>query len=142
MLAREAAAAGVRVVAVASARHAGVLIGPETYRGSGVAHVLEVIDEDGSSDPAALAPRLADACADGVDELYVCGSARLLALAADLAARHGGGVQVSLEAHMACGLGFCHGCAAGRPGAPHETPLVCADGPVFRHDPAADEAAA
>ena len=33
---------------------------------------------------------------------------------------------------MACGLGFCHGCAAGRPGLPAETPLVCRDGPVFR----------
>jgi len=136
MLAGDAAAAGVRVGAVASARHAGVLIGPETYRAAGVANVIGVVDDDGSSAPTALAPRLADLCADGVDELYVCGSARLLALAAGLAGRYGAGVQVSLEAHMACGLGFCHGCAAGRPGLPHETPLVCADGPVFRHDPA------
>jgi dihydroorotate dehydrogenase electron transfer subunit len=141
VLAAEAAAAGVRVAAVASARHAGVLIGPDTYRASGAADVLGVVDEDGSSEPARLAAQLAAWCADGVDELYVCGSARLLVLAADVARRHGAGVQVSLEAHMACGLGYCHGCAAGRPGVPHETPLVCADGPVFRHDPSSEAAA-
>jgi dihydroorotate dehydrogenase electron transfer subunit len=141
VLAAEAAAAGVRVAAVASARHAGVLIGPDTYRAAGAADVLGVVDEDGSSAPSGLAPRIEAWCADGVDELYVCGSARLLALAADAARRHGAGVQVSLEAHMACGLGFCHGCAAGRPGVPHETPLVCADGPVFRHDPSREAAA-
>jgi dihydroorotate dehydrogenase electron transfer subunit len=141
VLAADAVRAGVQVAAVASARHRGVLIGPDTYRAAGVSEVVGVVDEDGSSAPAALARRLAGWCADGVDELYVCGSARLLALAADLARRHGAGVQVSLEAHMACGLGFCHGCAAGRPGLPRETPLVCSDGPVFRHDPAAGAAA-
>jgi dihydroorotate dehydrogenase electron transfer subunit len=126
------------VAAVASARHRGVLIGPDTYRAAGVSEVVRGRrQEDSSSAPAALAQRLAGWCADGVDELYVCGSARLLALAATLGRRHGAGVQVSLEAHMACGLGFCHGCAAGRPGLPNETPLVCSDGPVFRHDPAA-----
>jgi len=37
--------------------------------------------------------------------------------------------QVSLEAHMACGLGACLGCAlpAGNGGYVH----VCKDGPVF-----------
>jgi dihydroorotate dehydrogenase electron transfer subunit len=39
---------------------------------------------------------------------------------------------VSLEAHMACGLGYCHGCSSGAPGLAEEAPLVCRDGPVFR----------
>jgi dihydroorotate dehydrogenase electron transfer subunit len=133
LLAAEAVAAGVRVAAVASARHAGALIGPESYGPSGAEDIVAVLDEDGSSAPDALAPRLVALCEAGVDELYVCGSARLLALAADLADQLGAGLQVSLEAHMACGLGYCHGCAAGRPGLPRETPLVCADGPVFRY---------
>lgn len=141
MLAAEAVRAGVAVAAVASARHPGALIGPATYRAAGVTDQIGVVDDDGTSAPAALAPRLAELCADGVDEFYVCGSARLLALAAELARRHRAGVQVSLEAHMACGLGYCHGCAAGRPGLPKETPLVCADGPVFRYDPTAEVAA-
>jgi len=41
-------------------------------------------------------------------------------------------VQVSLEAHMACGLGYCHGCATGTRTADEESPLICRDGPVFR----------
>jgi dihydroorotate dehydrogenase electron transfer subunit len=137
-LAAEACAQGVRVVAVASARNPDALIGPDDYRAYGVEEVIDVVDSDGSSAVDVLAARLDAACRDGVDEIFVCGSGRLLAAAADIADRTGAGVQVSLEAHMACGLGFCHGCAAGRPGLPHETPLVCADGPVFRYpDPAA-----
>lgn len=135
MLGAEAAAAGVQVTALASARHRGALIGTELYRAAGVDEVITVVDEDGSSGPDALATLLLPRCGDGVDEFFTCGSARLLVLAADLADRAGAGVQVSLEAHMACGLGFCHGCAAGRPGLPHETPLVCTDGPVFRYGP-------
>jgi dihydroorotate dehydrogenase electron transfer subunit len=139
-LATEACRRGVTVAAIASARHPGALIGPEDYRAVGVADVVAVIDSDGTSALPALAARLEELCSEGVDEFFVCGSSRLLAAAADLADRHGAGVQVSLEAHMACGLGFCHGCATGRPGLPHETPLVCADGPVFRY-PAANGAA-
>lgn len=135
MLGAEAAAAGVRVTAVVSARHGGALVGTDFYRLAGVDEIITVVDEDGSSSPDALALRLLPRCAEGVDEFFVCGSTRLVALAADLADRTGAGVQVSLEAHMACGLGFCHGCAAGRPGVPTETPLVCADGPVFRYRP-------
>ena len=136
-LAGAACRRGVRVVAVASARYAGALIGPDDYRAMGVEEVLAVVDTDGTSAVGELVRRLETLCSEGVDELFVCGSSRLLTAAADLADRYGAGVQVSLEAHMACGLGFCHGCAAGRPGLPRETPLVCADGPVFRY-PAAD----
>lgn len=141
MLAAQAAAAGVGVTAVVSARHRGALVGSEFYRAIGIHEVITVVDEDGTSSPEALAARLQSRLAEGVDEFFVCGSARLLALAADHADRFGAGVQVSLEAHMACGLGYCHGCAAGRPGLPHETPLVCADGPVFRYTPPAGAAA-
>nr|WP_239081874.1 hypothetical protein [Streptomyces sp. SID9727] len=35
---------------------------------------------------------------------------------------------------MACGLGYCHGCATGTRGGPEESPLICKDGPVFRLD--------
>ncbi|MFF5987120.1 iron-sulfur cluster-binding protein [Prauserella flavalba] len=33
---------------------------------------------------------------------------------------------------MACGLGYCRGCAAGGGDGTQEAPLVCRDGPVFR----------
>jgi dihydroorotate dehydrogenase electron transfer subunit len=52
-------------------------------------------------------------------------------LATEVARASGASVQVSIEARMACGLGFCHGCATGIVGASEESPLVCVDGPVF-----------
>ena len=136
-LVQEAVELGVEVTVVVSARDRDALIGAYTCREAGAA-VIEVVDSDGSSDPARLARSLGHA-GHTHDAYYVCGSQRLLELAASLAhhpvrgstATHAE-VQVSLEAHMACGLGYCHGCAAGRPGLPAETPLVCRDGPVFR----------
>jgi dihydroorotate dehydrogenase electron transfer subunit len=134
----EATGRGIRVTAVVSARHPDALVGGDTCRDGGADEVHEVVDSDGSSDPARVLERLGPG-ATAHDAYYVCGSRRLLELAAQLAHDAGRGgpadhaeVQVSLEAHMACGLGYCHGCAAGRPGLPAETPLVCRDGPVFR----------
>jgi dihydroorotate dehydrogenase electron transfer subunit len=132
-LGTEACRRGIEVIAVASGRHPDAIIGPDDYRAAGARDVVAVVDSDASSSVESVGAWLEPRIADGVDELFVCGSSRLLGLAADVADRCGAGVQVSLEAHMACGLGFCHGCAAGRPGLPHETPLVCADGPVFRY---------
>lgn len=134
-LAGEAARQGVLVHALASARDRETLIGGDAYRQAPVTDVLEVVDSDGTSAPEALEGRLAPLVEQGLDEIYTCGSNRLLTLALGLAGRAAAGVQVSLEARMACGLGYCHGCAAGRPGLPAETPLVCADGPVFRVAP-------
>jgi dihydroorotate dehydrogenase electron transfer subunit len=130
-LAKDAAAVGVRVIAVSSARDAARLIGVEDYERAGVAKVISVVDRDGSSDPRQVADELRAAGAERADAFFVCGSARLLRLAADLAAASGASVQVSLEARMACGLGFCHGCAAGQRTDAQETSLVCVDGPVF-----------
>jgi dihydroorotate dehydrogenase electron transfer subunit len=132
-LAGEATASGFPVHAVASARNRGALAGDVAFRTAGVVEIVEVLDDDGSSAPERLRERLRPLCDEGLAAIYVCGSNRLLALGVDLAAVNGAIVQVSIEAHMACGLGFCHGCAAGRPGLPRETPLVCSDGPVFRY---------
>jgi dihydroorotate dehydrogenase electron transfer subunit len=132
-LAGEATAAGFQLHAVASARHRDALVGDEVYRAAGAVQVVTATDDDGSSAPAVLRELLAPLSGGDLVAVYACGSNRLLALGVELASATGAEVQVSLEAHMACGLGFCHGCAAGRPGLPHETPLVCADGPVFRY---------
>lgn len=131
-LARRAADRGIRVSSVASARERPALVGRDAYAAAGADPIVEVVDDDGSSAIELLAPRLRRIAGAGIDEIYTCGSSRLLELAVDLGASVGAGVQVSLEAHMACGLGFCHGCASGHPGLAAETPLVCADGPVFR----------
>jgi dihydroorotate dehydrogenase electron transfer subunit len=131
-LADAAAARGIAVLALVSARRPDALVGGEAYRAAGALEVREVVDSDGSSGVGQVRAWLAEWCRAGVDEIYTCGSDRLLRLAAETAQATGAGVQVSLEAHMACGLGFCHGCASGHPGLAAESPLVCRDGPVFR----------
>lgn len=123
---------GRRVTAVASGRHPGAVLGREVYARHG-AHVLAVHDGDGSSDPAVLEPRLRDLLDRTPPALIAaCGSARLEALALRLATAWRADVQVALEAHMACGLGYCHGCSTGDRTAATEAPLICRDGPVFR----------
>lgn len=132
-VAQQATRRGVAVTAVTSARHPGALIGAKFYRQLGVPTVHEVTDQDGTSSPEALFDRLTGEL-DGEPPglVLTCGSERLVGLCERLAERWTGtGVQVSLEAHMACGLGYCHGCASGTRSAGEETPLICKDGPVF-----------
>jgi len=61
--------------------------------------------------------------------IQACGPLPMLKALYGLALRFGAGIEVSLEAHMACGIGICLGCAfKGRSGLLH----VCKDGPVFK----------
>lgn len=130
--AERAAARGAQVYAVVSARRPEFLIGLDLFGQLG-AEVCAVHDADGSSAPAHVAEFVAPLVQAGrVQQILVCGSHRLIDLAVRLAAPHDVEVQVSLEAHMACGLGYCHGCSHGAVGESEEAPLVCRDGPVFR----------
>ena len=132
-VAQQAAGTGVAVTAVTSARYEGAVIGSELYREFGAASVHEVTDEAGTSDVASLFARLTGELDAAPPELILtCGSERLVGLCERLADRWPGTqVQVSVEAHMACGLGYCHGCASGARSEGEETPLICKDGPVF-----------
>lgn len=130
--AEDAAIAGIGVTAVLSANVHSALIGLADCEQLG-ARGIGVADEDGSSAVSVLGDRLrAEFAQTPPDAIMVCGSGRLTRLAAELASEWGVGAQVSLEAHMACGLGYCHGCAAPT-STDHTTegPLVCVDGPVF-----------
>jgi len=135
--AEDAAAAGIRTTMVLSGQRPEQLLGRADCAELGV-RVVEATDDDGSSDLANLANRLR-AEFDGAtpehtppDVVMVCGAGVLARLAAELGAHWAVPVQASLEAHMACGLGYCHGCAAPVQTDPSvEGPLVCADGPVF-----------
>ena len=67
------------------------------------------------------------------DAAYVCGSRRLMRDVSALMDQYGFEGYVSLEAHMACGIGACKGCTV-----PVRTAdgteayaRVCKDGPVF-----------
>lgn len=132
LLAAEAIARGAAVTAVDSAREAGGGMAAPMLRRLGVP-VLEISDAEGTSEVATLEAALHLAHDDVPPALVaVCGSTRLIALATRLAEVWGAEVQVSVEAHMACGMGYCHGCASGFRAASEESPLVCKDGPVFR----------
>jgi dihydroorotate dehydrogenase electron transfer subunit len=132
LLGAHAAAAGHQVMAISSARTGQAVIGTEQYARSGV-RVHEVNDDEGSSDVGRLHAILRTELQVTPPSLIAaCGSRRLIAFASWLGGDWGSDVQVSIEAPMACGLGYCHGCATGGPTATTESPLVCSDGPVFR----------
>lgn len=132
-LATAARDAGVAVDAVVSARVREALIGSDDFARLDVASLTEVTDADGSSAVDRLGGQLATLASGAPrwQQVFVCGSERLMRLATEVARASEASVQVSIEARMACGLGFCHGCATGMVGASEESPLVCVDGPVF-----------
>jgi dihydroorotate dehydrogenase electron transfer subunit len=135
-LARQAVRADIDVAAVVSARKRSALIGAELYRAHGVDPVMEVVDSDGSSDAMSVGQRLRDWAGDEPpQQICTCGSERLFRLCCDIAAGWRADIQVSLEAHMACGMGYCHGCSATAVTSSYEAALVCHDGPVFVWDP-------
>lgn len=71
------------------------------------------------------------------DFVYTCGPEPMMAAVARWAAGRGIRGEVSLEAHMACGVGACLGCARALVTAQGQPPAyakVCVDGPVFPMD--------
>jgi dihydroorotate dehydrogenase electron transfer subunit len=132
MLAQHNAARGIETVAVVSGSDEAALIGGELYRRQPGTRVVEVTDAAGTSDVRSLWDRLtAELDTDPPEQIFTCGSRRLARLSAGLGRRWRAGVQVSLEANMACGIGYCHGCATGSGATGRESPLICVDGPVF-----------
>jgi dihydroorotate dehydrogenase electron transfer subunit len=128
-----AAAMGIAVEAVLSARAPADLMAAEFAGGSG-ARVTAVFDEDGSSDPARVEALLrARFAAARPDAVFTCGSNRLFLLLQRLAAEHAIPGQVALEQQMGCGLGMCFCCVRQiRSGDGKVLNLrVCAEGPVF-----------
>lgn len=136
-LSAEARRRNISTTVVSSARDQAAIVGSDLYRSVGVGSLLEVTDADETSSVANVDSLLRSVTQDGhsFDYIAVCGSNRLLRLAADWGARCDAEVQVSVEAHMACGLGYCHGCSSGSTNLAKEDPLVCRDGPVFRVGP-------
>ncbi|WP_025321349.1 dihydroorotate dehydrogenase electron transfer subunit [Deferrisoma camini] len=93
----------------------------------------ELVTEDGSLGRTGLVTTPLEHAlreAGGAARVYACGPMPMLRAVADLCARHGVGCEVSLEAHMACGVGACLGCVV--PAAGGGYLRVCKDGPVFR----------
>jgi dihydroorotate dehydrogenase electron transfer subunit len=135
-LADAAAAAGLAVTALISARSPAHLLAADRLAAAGAA-VVPLFDSDGGSAPARVERLLADLFAAGrLDVLYTCGSARLVALAQHLGRRLGFAGEVALEQQMACGLGMCFACVRDFVAADggRVSRRVCWDGPVFPLD--------
>lgn len=93
---------------------------------------------DGSAGARGLVTDLLPACGVEPGFIYACGPEPMMAAVAAFAAARGIPGEVSLEEHMACGVGACLGCAreligsAADPASPERRyAKVCKDGPVF-----------
>ncbi|MDD3363780.1 MAG: dihydroorotate dehydrogenase electron transfer subunit, partial [Syntrophomonas sp.] len=69
--------------------------------------------------------------AGGFDIIYTCGPEPMMDLVALYAEIHHIWGEVSLEEHMACGVGACLGCARRLKASDEAYVKVCKDGPVF-----------
>ncbi len=121
---------GLQTMVLVSARRAELRLAERELRLAG-ATVVGVDDESGSSDIARVAELTEPWFGEVPCQAFVCGSARLLQLAAVLGNRYGCALQAAVEAPMACGIGTCHACPVGKL-TDTEGALVCLDGPVFR----------
>lgn len=69
-----------------------------------------------------------------IDFIYTCGPEAMMAVVAEYAAEKGIPGQISLEEHMACGVGACLGCARKLKSNDESYVKICKDGPVFDMD--------
>ena len=92
---------------------------------------FRIATEDGSLGEAGMVTRLLEKelanCPQAT--VYACGPIPMLAAVARTCAEKGASCQVSLEAHMACGVGACLGCVIQGTAVPYLR--VCKEGPVF-----------
>jgi dihydroorotate dehydrogenase electron transfer subunit len=88
--------------------------------------------DDGSLGHHGYVTDLLDNIIENVHQIYVCGPMPMMSKVANKCLKAGIACQVSLETHMACGLGACLGCTfpASEGGYKH----VCKNGPVFSAD--------
>jgi dihydroorotate dehydrogenase electron transfer subunit len=131
-LSQLAAEQGVGVTAILSARHAGVVMSRDLFEGLG-AHVITVLDSDGSSDVENVEKILEQLIAEGkADAFFTCGSNRLLKLMQRLGKEHNIPGQVAMEQIMVCGFGACYVCMRTfEVDGKRVLKRVCRDGPVF-----------
>jgi dihydroorotate dehydrogenase electron transfer subunit len=131
-LSQLAAEQGVGVTAILSARHEGVVMSRDLFEGLG-AHVITVLDSDGSSDVGNVEKILRQLIAEGkADAFFTCGSNRLLKLMQRLGKEHNIPGQVAMEQIMVCGFGACYVCMRTfEVDGKRVLKRVCRDGPVF-----------
>ncbi|MDR1701836.1 MAG: dihydroorotate dehydrogenase electron transfer subunit [Sporomusaceae bacterium] len=98
---------------------------------SGLTKNMHLATDDGSIGTkgfaAALLPQVL--AAEKNDIIYACGPQPMLQAVAAIAQKSGIACQVSLEEHMACGVGACLSCTCAD--IVGNRRKICADGPVF-----------
>ncbi|MGE5371844.1 MAG: dihydroorotate dehydrogenase electron transfer subunit [Solirubrobacterales bacterium] len=122
----------IDVKVLLGASSAGYLCGKDILSKLGVS--LMVSTDDGSE---GMKGRVTDLLASELertkhDFVYACGPERMLARVTEIAEQFGVPGEISLEEHMACGVGACLGCAHRvKQGAEYRYAKVCQEGPVF-----------
>jgi dihydroorotate dehydrogenase electron transfer subunit len=131
-LSQLAAAQGVGVTAILSARHDGVVMSKMLFDAIG-ARTITVLDSDGSSAVEKVEQILDGLIVEGrADAFFTCGSARLLKLMQRLGKKHDIPGQVAMEQIMVCGFGACYVCMRTfEVDGKKVLRRVCRDGPVF-----------
>lgn len=120
------------ITLLAGARNAQELLVLEKFESK--AKVL-ISTDDGSKGLHGFVTQLLDGLDENDMTVYTCGPTPMMKGVAMLAKKHGWPCQVSLESHMACGVGACLGCAVPRSRSPLDSPdyvHICKDGPVFK----------
>jgi dihydroorotate dehydrogenase electron transfer subunit len=119
------------------ARRAGDLHYADWFAARGVD--VRIATEDGSAGARGyvttpLGEALALVAAGASPSIYVCGPTPMMRAVAELAARHGHDVEVSLEQTMGCGMGGCYSCVVPltQPGRGPHFVRSCLAGPTFR----------
>ena len=90
---------------------------------------VQTATDDGSMGHHGFIPDLLDAVLPAVSRVYTCGPHPMMKTIVNKCQQANVSCQVSLETHMACGLGACLGCTV--PGADGKYVHVCRQGPVF-----------
>lgn len=90
---------------------------------------VQLATDDGSLGHHGFIPDLLEAVLPDVSRVCACGPQPMLRGVASKCRQAGTPCQVSVETHMACGMGACLGCVL--PGAGGGQVHVCTDGPVF-----------
>ncbi len=126
-LAEEALAKGKSVTIVVGSRTAAQL--PPASLLPPQAEVV-FVTEDGSAGEAGLATRIFEERLPQIDQAFACGPNAMYGSMAKVVRRSGSRkpVQVLMETPMACGSGFCYGCAVETRRGVRQ---VCRDGPRF-----------
>ncbi|CAK8722098.1 Dihydroorotate dehydrogenase B (NAD(+)), electron transfer subunit [Candidatus Electrothrix laxa] len=106
-------------------------LAPFAEQFSALGYAVQLATDDGSIGHKGFIPDLLDFVLSTVDQVYTCGPHLMMENIVRQCQQAEVRCQVSLETHMACGMGACLGCTVnGKRGLVH----VCKQGPVFNAD--------